>query len=111
MVKLKKKKKKVAEESAPDQRVLDYQDKNIEPKVEDQARSRPEMSGGAATAREERIGTMIEGARPFVKNVADFAKAAYGKTIKTGVDQVMSDVDGIKKYGKRMWLRMKNRNK
>jgi len=61
------------------------------------------------TSREKKAGAAAEGAKAAGKIGRRIGRKVYEKTIKKSVEQILSDAEGIKKYGKKAWERMKKR--
>ncbi len=57
--------------------------------------------------REKIVKEAAEGIGAKAKSVGKIGRKIYKKTLKKSVDKVLSDAEGIKKYGKKAWERMK----
>ncbi|MCK4787652.1 MAG: hypothetical protein KAV87_28110 [Desulfobacteraceae bacterium] len=69
---------------------------------------KPEVSKDIElTEREETVKEAAEGLKGVAKGVGKLGRKIYKKTLKKSVEKVLSDAEGIKKYGKKAWERMK----
>jgi hypothetical protein len=111
--KKKKKKKRKAEDVGKDL------DKNKALQAYNLGAAKRQTAAAKKAAREGTLEVPVSKAPGITKREELSGKAAkaigrttrkvYEKTLKTSVDQVLSDVEGIKKYGKSAWEKMKKR--